>query len=468
MTVRPTPEQVLSLAPGTAAAAAAVAVADQASWSAAGHDEHGVWGRYLAAAAEPYEVAVDLRGPAYRCTCPSRRLPCKHGLGLLLLFAQQHVVVANRLPFADEWLRQRDVTSVAEDSAGTPDAVAQRDGGHDAVVTHVRATGRVTPPRTPVADLQREQRRLARAERMRVGLSELDHWVTDRVRAGLAAPELADPATWDLVAARLVDAQCGALANRVKRVATAVGQHTGWHEEVLDELAMLHALSVAARRTSMLPETLADGVHVATGLTVAKDDVLAGVPSTAAWLVMGESRTREDRITVQRTWLRAQHDGMPDTSVDTWAMVLAFGAFGNEVATEYPVGHVLHADLHWYPGGIPLRALVGHIHCAAVPATTAPRGSSIDDAIAAAGWASAGEPWLERWAMCVTATPAPLGNGRWALSDSTGSIPIVPGFWRLAELVAESGGSPITLAGEWSVDGFLPLTLWVGAMAVAL
>src|SRR6185295_17314976 len=99
---------------------------------------------------------------------------------------------------------------------------------------------------------------------------------------------------------------CGSLANRVKRVATKVGQHPNWHEDVLEEMALLHALAVGAQRTSMLPANLADGVHVATGLTVAKDDVLAGVPSTARWIVAGESRTREDRITVQRTWLVAE------------------------------------------------------------------------------------------------------------------------------------------------------------------
>ena len=42
----------------------------------------------------------------------------------------------------------------------------------------------------------------------------------------------------------------------------------------------------------------------------------------------------------------------------TWVMVLAFGAFGNEVTTEYVVGTAMEADVHWYPGGINLRALI--------------------------------------------------------------------------------------------------------------
>lgn len=468
--VRPTPEQVALLAPDAASAKAAVAVADPAAWSAAGHDEHAVWGRYLAAAAEPYEVAVDLRGPAYRCTCPSRKLPCKHELGLLLLHAHHHVAPANRLPFVDRWLRQRDAAAAeaerraGEQRAPSPDdgAAAGRDGGEQATVSDAVPGGRVGLGGTP-PDPDRDRRRLERAERMRAGLLELDRWLADRIRAGLAAPELSDPTTWERAAARLVDAQCGGLANRVRRVAARVGEHAGWHEDVLEELAMLHALARGAQRTSALPEELADGVHLATGLTAAKDDVLGTAPSTADWLVAGESRTREDRITVQRTWWCSLVDGLPDT----WAMSLAFGAFGNEVTSEAPVGQQLRADLHWYPGGVRLRALVGHRHGAPCPAP-APTGSTVDHAIAGAGLLSAAEPWIERAPMLLRATPVPLGTGRWALSDATGSIPLVPGFWRTAELVAASGGRPVTVMGEWSVDGILPLTLWADGVPVIL
>jgi hypothetical protein len=466
--VRPTPEQVALLAPDPAAAKAAAPVADPAAWSAAGHDEHAVWGRYLAAAAEPYEVAVDLRGPAYRCSCPSRKLPCKHALGLLLLHAHHHVAAANRLPFVDRWLRRRTTSApVPRPSSPAPTApddpaevAAGRRGGEQAPASGAVPGGRLggAPP-----DSDRDRRRLERAERMRAGLVELDRWLADRVRAGLAAPALADPATWERAAARLVDAQCGGLANRVRRVASRVGQHAGWHEEVLEELALLHALARGAQRTSALPEDLADGVHLATGLTIAKDDVLATVPSTAEWLVAGESRTREDRITVQRTWLCSLVDGEPDT----WAMLLAFGAFGNEVTSELPVGVRVRADVHWYPGGVVLRALLGHVHAGPTPAP-APHGSTVAAAIAAAGSCSAREPWIERVPILVRATPVPLGTGRWSLSDASGSVPIVPGFWRTAELVAVSGGRSIAIAAEWSVDGVLPLTVWADGLAVQL
>ena len=44
----------------------------------------------------PYQVSVDLTGPAFRCSCPSRKFPCKHGLALLLLWVQGDGTVGRR------------------------------------------------------------------------------------------------------------------------------------------------------------------------------------------------------------------------------------------------------------------------------------------------------------------------------------------------------------------------------------
>ncbi len=467
MSVHPTPDQVLSLAPDKAAAAAALALAVPAVWSLAGCDDSAVWGQYIAASAEPYNVAVDLSddvsGPAYRCSCPSRKIPCKHGLGLLLLHSNRGVARARRLPFATEWLQRRLSRPDAESDNGEAtrhhgDVVATHDGDELADASDGALGGGSRSARPmPAADPARQKRQFERAERMRAGLQELDRWLADRIRVGLANAELSDPATWERLAARLVDAQCGALANRVKRVATKVGSHPRWHDDVLEEMALLHALALGAQRTGNLPGHLGDGVHAATGLTVAKDDVLASVPTTGHWFVAAESRTREDRITVQRTWLAAQTSSSGDAT--TWAMVLSFGAFGNEVTAEYEVGTTIEADVHWYPGGINLRALVGRVHGPPAPTRFSPRSTMIAEALTAAGWAVAGEPWLERYPVWVVATPTPLGNGRWCLVDGSGAVPIAGTFARMAEVVSVSAGYPVELIGEWSIDGFLPLTV---------
>jgi hypothetical protein len=486
MVERPTPEQVLLLAPDRRAASAATEAADPSAWSAAGCDDQVVWGRYIAGSAEPYEVSVALAIRAYRCTCPSRKVPCKHCLGLMLLYAQQRVATVRRLPFVDDWLdrvaairSEVDASETkspvgAESIAHVPVAVQIDDNVREATSVPTRAPGEAQVEGSGhhlERDLARDRRRNDRAERMRAGLVELDRWLADRVRRGLAAPELADSDTWDRLAARLVDAQCGSLANRVARIAARVGQHARWHDDMLEELAVVHALARGALRTWALPDDLCDGVHAATGLTVAKADVLAGVPTTAEWLVVGESRVREDRITVQRTWMCHQSPSGPD-QVDggdtTWALELSFGALGSELVSTHDVGTRMVADLHWYPGAVPLRGLVGRVHAAPAPLEAAPRGASVADGLAEAGRRIARELWLERVPVLIDVVPVPCGNGRWLLADNSGSVPIVPGFRRLGELVAVSGGASVTVMGEYSADGVLPLTVCFGKRLVTL
>ena len=79
--------RVLALAPDASAQRAARALAGGPSWLAAGAGPELLWGECRGSASAPYRTVVDLSGPAYRCSCPSRRFPCKHALALLLLWA---------------------------------------------------------------------------------------------------------------------------------------------------------------------------------------------------------------------------------------------------------------------------------------------------------------------------------------------------------------------------------------------
>jgi len=48
-----------------------------------------MWGESQASGSKPYQVSIVLGGPAFKCTCPSRKFPCKHGIGLMLLAHQK-------------------------------------------------------------------------------------------------------------------------------------------------------------------------------------------------------------------------------------------------------------------------------------------------------------------------------------------------------------------------------------------
>jgi hypothetical protein len=309
-----------------------------------------------------------------------------------------------------------------------------------------------SPPDRDELDRSRDER----VARMLQGLVELDRWLEDRMRTGLADPALASYATWDHLAARLVDARAGALANRVRRVAGLVGAGPDWQSDVLAELGFLHLVARAGRHLGDLPGTLADSVATASGWQVRQADVLAGVPETDEWFVAGRSDVREDRIEVRRLWLRGAASGR-------WALLLSFAAYRQSLDDSFTVGTVVHADLHRYPGGA-LRALVGCRYADPLPLTT-PTALSLAQACDEIGAAVAIEPWLERHPAIVRAAPT-VHQGRWVLTDETGSLPLAGSRRAIAAAVAASGGDPVTMTVEWSPWGVQPLTVHLADRAI--
>ncbi|MDO8363555.1 MAG: SWIM zinc finger family protein [Actinomycetota bacterium] len=451
-------EQVLALAPRPSSVAAAQPLAVLARWAGTGCDDRAVWGRCTGGSAEPYECVVDHVGVAFRCSCPSRVLPCKHSLALLLLWAKGQVAHGEPPAFAASWVAKRlaaqtvpaqTVPAQTVPAQPAPSAAAPQPDGNQA------ASATAAPP--PVPEREPSSIRDERVARMAAGLAELDRWLDDRLRTGLADPALARYATWDDLAARLIDAQVGGLANRVRRLAGVVGAHPEWHQQVLAELGVTHLLATAGRQLGTLPPALADSVAAAIGWQVRQADVLAGVPLTDDWVVMGRSDTREDRIEVRRVWLRGR-------ATQQWAMVLSFAAYGQSLDASLVVGTAVQADVFRYPGALGLRVLVGRRAPEPVP-TGAITGGSVAQACAEVGRAVAAEPWIERFPLCLSVAPARAG-GRWLLTDAGGSLPLVEGAAGVGALLACSEGRPLVVMAEWTPLGLVPLTALLPDRAV--
>jgi hypothetical protein len=85
------PAQVAALATDPGSLRGARGVAGPGHWPASGLTGDVLWGLCRGSGRSPYQVCVDLSGPAYRCSCPSRKFPCKHALGLLLCWSTSGV-----------------------------------------------------------------------------------------------------------------------------------------------------------------------------------------------------------------------------------------------------------------------------------------------------------------------------------------------------------------------------------------
>ncbi|MEV0714245.1 SWIM zinc finger family protein [Asanoa sp. NPDC050611] len=427
------PDKVLSLAPDQGAAKSGRGLITSAHWAGQGRFDDMLWGLCRGSGARPYQVCVDLTGPAYRCTCPSRKIPCKHALGLLLRWANGGVPDDDGPPdWAMEWQAER---------AGRAQRAEQR------------ATRSPKAPGEGLADPEAAARRAQqRAGRVETGLVELDRWLADQIEQGLAATEQAGYRPFQTMAARLVDAQAPGVAGAVRRLGWVVGVGTNWADRLLSEFALLRLLIVAHGRLPELPPGLAATVRTRVGYPVATDDVLAEPEVRDRWEVLGRFDTADDRLTSRRTWLRGEQTGR-------FAVVLAFAPVGQTLPADLEPGTVVDAGLCFYPAAVPRRALVKARYGEPVPAYAAPTGAvPVRAAVAEHAQAVAAEPWRESTPMLL-ADVIPTDDGR--LVDPAGdALALHPDDDRPWWLLAAAGARPVVVAGEYGHNGFRPLAAW--------
>ncbi|MDF3301066.1 SWIM zinc finger family protein [Streptomyces tropicalis] len=440
--VRRTADQVLAMAPDDASRTAGRRLGTAGPWSGAGRDGEGaVWGLCRGSGSRPYRTAVDLgdpAGPAFSCSCPSRKFPCKHALGLLLLWAgDDGAVPSGQAPeWAAQWVAGRRGRAETRHAA----AAAGAAGGGPA-------------PADPEAARRRAERR---AERITAGATELEQRLADLLRGGLAAAEQAGYGPWEEAAARMVDAQAPGLAARVRELGAIPSSGPGWPARLLEECALLHLLDQGWLRREGLPEDLAATVRARIGLPGGPD----GPPLRDRWLVLAQYDTADAKLTTRRIWLHG-------TASARTVLLLSYGAAGRAPALTLPVGLVLEAEVSARPGTGGLRVTLGEQLVPAAPTRARPPGEPTAHATARYGAALRTDPWLD--AVPVTlgrVIPVPVPDGdSWQLADADagGALPLTatarsrPGLWRL---VALSGGAPVTVFGECGHRGFTPLTAW--------
>lgn len=430
-------ERVLALVPDAAAAKAARTQAAATRWTGDGAAPDAVWGYCQGSGATPYQVCVELTEPAFRCSCPSRRFPCKHAVGLLLRWSAGALPDAPMPDWVGAWLAER--ASRAERAA-----TRSRSGPADPV--EAAKTAR-----------KRQERR---ADRVAAGVAELSEWLADQVRHGIAGLPASGGEPLRAAAARMVDAQAPGLASALQRAAAQVGRGRDWPDAVLTELASVHLLLAAATRQDELPAPLADTVRSQLGFTVDTAEVLAcGARVDDRWLVLGRVDQVGDHLTTRRTWLRGRGTGRA-------ALVLSFAPPGRTLDASLLPGTDVAGSLAYYPGAVPLRAVVAD----RADDTPAPRPSadSVDTALTGYAAALAGDPWCARWPMLLAdVTPAETKEG-WLLADARGVALPLRSTVDHRPLLAVSAGRPLTVAGEWSAGGLRPLTCWEDDRAVVL
>jgi hypothetical protein len=489
MPARWSADSVLALAPDDSARRAAATLARPAPWDGAGAAGDLVWGLCAGSGKNPYQVIVDLAGPAFKCSCPSRKFPCKHALALLLLWSAGTVAdEPEPAGYARTWQEARLVkagrsrSSVRTDAAGSPGATGSPDVPDEAAGAAGASRSDSDSRKNGGRKVEAAARRAAeRAGRVTDGLGDLREWLRDQVRAGLAGtgPAGAGTSQADLMAARMVDAQAPGVATALRGLAGAASR--GGPGRLLAEYALLHLLIRAHERLDQLPDGLAAVVRSRVGYPVSRDDVLAQPAVTDHWLVLAVRELTDAAVPGRRIWLHGRQ-------TKRWAMLLTYaapnGAWQDPGTARLRPGTQLHAGLHYYPGQPPLRALIGTRHADPAPGAPPAPADGVDAQLTQWSAALAQDPWLTTWPVLLTGTPFPPGAGGahrasglawpvnpakgWYFADGAGAALPLADRGSLWTLLAVSGGRPVTVAGEWHPDGLVALTTWHGGNAVML
>lgn len=430
MEIQLTSDQVLAMAPDASSAAAGKKHGNARLWKNLGMNAEALWGECQGSAL--YQVKVELASLTAQCSCPSRKLPCKHSLGLLMLAATERSVIPTTEPpeWVTDWLAKRLASSARRQEHAEKKAVG------------------AAPPSA-------DQRKTAekRLATVRKGLDGLDLWLNDLVRQGLAGVQTQPTSFWERQAARLRDAQAPALDTRVRRLAAIPNASTNWPEKLLAELGKLALLTHAFRLEDRLTPEMREEVRLLVGWNLTQEEVSAhGETLRDTWLIAGQIIEEAERGKTQRTWLFGSKSARP-------AMVLQFSFAGQPFGEHFALGSQQEAELTFWPGSFPLRAQVrARLGEISPLKDRLPGYENIDTFLDTVAQALGRQPWLDHFlALLREVTPVCSDEGQtWTVRDKDGhALPLDGGDHWL--LLALSGGHPVDLAAEWNGETLRPL-----------
>jgi len=430
--------QVNGMAPDTASVTAGRKLAVASQWQDLGQAEHVLWGEIKGSGRNAYQACIEMTAPAFKCSCPSRKFPCKHALGLAYVYAESpdtfsHMEVPE---WVNEWQQRREKRQqrAIEDAEQNNQSVDED-----------------TQKRRETAQQKRIEKR---QNNIQVGLEELQRWLNDTLRHGLVR-SLEDAQAWQRMIKRLVDAQAQGLANWLQHCLDLRYSIEQWQAPLLLSLANLQLLLTANEQRAHLPDILQADMEDLLGLTRNKETLLAQPGITDSWWVMGKWSAQQAQIQVQRTWLWG-------ATQQRWALLLDFAAPNQVLAIRPQEGQAIHGELVFYPGSWPVRALVKQQQSISSINPTALNQAchSIAELYQQFSEILAQYPWLDRMPAGLQQVTPALIDEQWLLIDEQQhQIPIASNFRWQWELLALSGGLPMDILGEWNGTYFFPLTV---------
>lgn len=407
-----------------------------------------IWGECQGSGSSPYRISVDLSDLGAKCSCPSRKFPCKHALALMLAAAERTdgFVPGVAPDWVNDWLSRRRSSNAAKPGEARQRGVVS--------LAAVEKPEEKDPQAEAKAAARRERLKQQREESILATLDELDRWITDQIETGLASFAARAPQQCRLVAQRLVDAKAPALAAQLDALpsATLALSEAERAQFAMEQLGGLHLLADAYRRQSALPDALRHDVRRLIGWTIERQELLDSPDALRAqgtWLVLAtRAEIQPDKLRRIETWLMS-------TELQFAVLIDFVPVVAGQSGSAFVPGEAFEAELVFYPSAAPLRALIASRGPEQVFVWPAAQ-HKLDVALKAYDALAATYPWLSAWPILVrdVKLAGSADDGLWLVVDN-GAAPVLRK--QKDEVLALTVASIDSIMGLWDGRFFTAL-----------
>jgi hypothetical protein len=378
-----------------------------------------------------HSVLLDKAQNRLFCSCPLQPKPCVHAQAFDLLIKQAAPDTFSPAAQLPDWV------NALKNGQAFSFPVAEPNAEHQKIN-------------------QQKQRHLERLERAARGFQDLELWLLDTLRRGLATAISEDPEFYQSIAGRLADASMRGLSRNVRLLETIPVDQPDWADQTLAVLADAALALQAFRSKEQLPTALVNDLETFIGIAQKKETVLAeGKRLTDRWAVVGALEEQvEAQLRLRRTWLLGAKTGR-------LALLLeyAHGSPGGFLPGFEP-GIILEGELVFYPSAWPQRALAPEpLRTSANTVKKLPGYETLEAMATAYATALGKQPWLAQFPVCLNTVTVYRQQGQFRLADTAGkSIALLGTDAAGWPLLALGTGRPLTVFGEWTGDGLLVLS----------
>lgn len=454
-------EKVEALAPDQASLAAARSLLKPALWPTLAEAEGLCWGECQGSGATPYRVVVNEADHGYKCTCPSRKFPCKHSLALMWIRAEAKLTFASSpVPeWVKDWLSRRRPDNKPDKKLGNPEA-SQEAENESGIRPSVRIAlqAETVKKADPQADARsaaaRERNRAGREEAILEGLSHLETWLSDQIDRGMVNFVATCNQTCRAIAQRLVDTKAPGLASRIDALPTRLFTiaETARPYAAIRELGQIHLISAAYRRTSELDEGVAADARQAVGWAVTREALLAdpaAVRLRSRWTVFAVvTEAQPDRLRRIETWLCREQPAGDDAP--QYAVLIDFVPLSGSASSGYVLGDRLEAELVYYRSSLPLRAVIANVKQGAQPSSSPvpAAAGSLADAYSSYERALQTLPWLGSFPLSFREATVRRRGDELYLCDKQLALPVHS--TQRTQALPLTGAGPLEGIGLWN------------------